>query len=136
MKHKLKHVPQVLVLYSLHFCYVVPLKVHCDDVEPFLFHQNSCSPIIRIFYIYVIFIISQKKKKKEKKVICLIMPLNSQKTAYSGCLGKTFRFTSGQYMSVVSTLQRCATHSAVSGEVTVLVAVKIMIHGIKIHSST
>jgi len=58
----------------------------------------------------------------------------SQKMEYSGCHGKIFRYTFDQYMFVESTLQRCATPCMANGEVIVLVAVKIMIHGIKIHN--
>lgn len=54
---------------------------------------------------------------------------------YSGCLGKISRSISGQYMFAVSTLPRCGILSMASGVDTVLVAVKIMTHGIKTLSS-
>lgn len=61
--------------------------------------------------------------------------MNSQKMAYSGCPGKIFRFTFDQYMFAESTLQRCGILFTANGEVTVPVAARTMIHGIKIHSS-
>lgn len=54
---------------------------------------------------------------------------------YFGCLGKTFRYISGQYMSVGSTPQRCDTLFMASGEVIVLAVARTMKVGIKIHSS-
>lgn len=51
---------------------------------------------------------------------------------FSGCLGKISKYILGLYMFVVSTHQRCATLSMVSGEVTVLEAARTMTHGIRI----
>jgi hypothetical protein len=53
---------------------------------------------------------------------------------YSGCLGKIFKFTFGQYMSVVFIHLRCVTLSMGNGVAIVQVVAKILIHGIKILS--
>jgi hypothetical protein len=65
----------------------------------------------------------------------LTVLLNSPRMVYSGCPGKTFKSTSGQYIYAVSTPLRCGILSMVNGEATVLVDAKIMLPGIKIHSS-
>lgn len=54
---------------------------------------------------------------------------------YFGCHGKIFRFIFDQYIFAVSIRQRCVILFMDNGVVTVLVGVRIMIHGIKIHSS-
>jgi hypothetical protein len=51
---------------------------------------------------------------------------------YSGCLGKIFRSTFGQYMFVVFIHLKCATLSMGNGVATVQVVAKIMTRGIKI----
>lgn len=63
-------------------------------------------------------------------VICAFL-FDSQRKAYSGCLGKTFRFTSGQYTFAGSTHLRCVILSMGSGAVIVLVVAKITTLGIK-----
>jgi len=55
--------------------------------------------------------------------------------AYSGCLGKISKYTLGQYMFVVFIHQKCVILYMDSGEVIVLVAARIMIRGIRTHSS-
>lgn len=65
----------------------------------------------------------------------LIVIKYRRKMAYSGCLGKIFKYTLGQYMFVVFTHQKCGILSMDSGEVIVLVDARIMIHGIRTHSS-
>lgn len=67
--------------------------------------------------------------------ILFVTFFNSQKMAYSGCPGKIFRFIFDQYIFAVSTHQRCVILFMVNGVVTVPGGVRIMIHGIKIHSS-
>lgn len=107
MRHKLKHVPQVVAFFSV-------------------WHEllDNCIYLKLVIFEYISFLCD------------LCDPFfNSQKMVYSGCLGKIFKFTSDQFMYVGSTLLRCAILSMDNGVVTVLVAVKIIIRGIKIPSS-
>jgi hypothetical protein len=53
---------------------------------------------------------------------------------YSGCLGKIFRYTFGQYMFAVFIHLKCAILSTGNGVAIVQVVAKILTRGIKILS--
>lgn len=124
MRHKLKHVPQVLLKE----------KNNWDHLQHLLFPSSFVVDVCSIHYLPITFQKEIYLPMQNFLLFALLFVVDSQKMVYSGCPGKTSKFISGRYMFVVSIPRRCVILCMVSGEVTVLVAAKITTHGIKTRS--